>query len=466
MRTQPWFSAFLLLCFSLPVLASASAQPEAYPQTCTVKPVDFHGWKAEQVANPWTTLTIVPQLGGRLMQASFGGHPYLFVNPQYYGKYFPPSQAVSPNRWFNYGGDKDWPLPEGVEDEEHWASARSDILDDGEYSLEVLSQGKDCAVQLTGPPDPRTGLQYSRVIGLGASSPRITFHAVMKNVTGHPIEWSIQSVSQYDTADPRNPSDYNHNFWAFTPVNPNSAYLEKYHVRSGPSDHPSFSVRDDNLFALHWAYLEAEVWLDSPAGWVAVVDGLSNYAMVERFKFRKGVEYPGKASVIFYVNGARLRLDSKGMPTLPPLNALDTPYYMEAELNSPMVHLEPEETYAFDTEWFPTRVGDNFKTVSHAGLVSNPLTASQTAEGLRLRGIFGVFYPGHLVVRLYDRDGMLIKDVDLMNVSPLELVTLDKTIETPSGVSWLSVHLEDAEGSDRGALGQVHVNPQERIQLK
>jgi len=77
-----------------------------------------------------------------------------------------------------------------------------------------------------------------------------------------------------------------------------------------------------------------------------------------------------------------------------------------------------------------------------------------------------VFYPGRLVAHLYDPDGMLVKDIELTNVSPLELVTLDKTIEAPPGVTWLSVHLEDAQGSDRGALGQVHVNPQTRIHLK
>ena len=466
MRLRIVAAALMALTFSLPIAMVAAGKPPAPAEACTVQAADFHGWKAEQISNHWTTLTIVPQLGGRLMQVEFGGHPYLFVNPQYYGKYFPPSEGAAKGKWFNYGGDKDWPLPEGMDDEEHWASARSDLLDDGEYSLKVLSQGTECSVQLTGTPDPRTGLQYSRVISLGANSPRITFHAVMKNITGHPIDWSIQSVSQYDTADPNDRSQYNHQFWAFTPINPNSSYLESYHVRSGPSDHPSFSIRDGDTFALHWKYLEAEVWLDSPAGWVAVVDGLRQYAMVERFKFQKTEEYPGKASVIFYLNGARLRLDSNGMPELPPLNPLDTPYYMEAELNSPMAHLPPGGTYAFDTEWFPTRVGDNFKTVSYPGLISDPLTVTQTTGGLKLGGTFGVFYPGHLVAHLYDREGMSITDVTLMNVSPLDLVTLDKTIDAPPGVGWLSVHLVDAEGSDRGALGQVHVNPQEKIQLK
>lgn len=83
-----------------------------------------------------------------------------------------------------------------------------------------------------------------------------------------------------------------------------------------------------------------------------------------------------------------------------------------------------------------------------------------------MAGTFGVLYPGHLVARLYDREGMHLKDVDLMNVSPLKLVNLDKTLDAPPSVAWLSIHLVDEDGSDRGALGQLHLNLQEKIQLK
>ena len=51
-------------------------------------------------------------------------------------------------------------------------------------------------------PIPRPGFSFSRTIRLDADSPRIHFHATMKNVTGHTVEWSMQSVSQYDTCGP------------------------------------------------------------------------------------------------------------------------------------------------------------------------------------------------------------------------------------------------------------------------
>jgi hypothetical protein len=209
-------------------------------------------------------------------------------------------------------------------------------------------------VRLDGPADPVTGLQYSREISLGADSPRISFHAMMKNATGHPIRWSMQSVSQYNTSDAHNPAEYNHQFWAFAPVNPASAYFNKYQVRAGLADDPSFAV-SGSLFKLHWLYLENEVWLDSSAGWLAVVDADSQFAMVERFRFVKGADYPGKASLIFYKNGAALGLNEKGRPELRSTEVESTPYYMEAEVNSPMIDLQPGESYAMDTNWWPTR---------------------------------------------------------------------------------------------------------------
>lgn len=455
----------LPLVFMLTASVAFASQPGPASPACTVEPVDFHGWKAERVANSWVMLTLVPQLGGRLMQVSFGNHDYLFVNPRYYGQYFPPSQEAAEHKWFNYGGDKDWPLPEGDQDEEHWAGSTSGVLDDGEYSFKVLSQGARCSVQLQGPPDPATGLQYSRQIGIDANLPRITFHAVMKNVTGHPIEWSIQSVSQYDTSDPQDRTRYNHRFWAFTPVNPQSAYLRSYHVDSGPADHRSYAVRDEKLFTLHWSYLEGEVWVDSPVGWIAVADGLSQYAMVERFAYQESAHYPGKASVIFYINGPQLGLDSDGMPKMLPNDDTDTPYYMEAELNSPLVRLAPGESYAFDTAWFPTRVGSSFQTVNDASIVSDPLTATRTADGVRLQGTFGVFYPGRLIARLYAHS-VNVQSIPLTTVSPLELITLDKTINAPAAVTRVTVHLEDLQGTDRGAVGETVVNAEEKIQLK
>ncbi|MGH9404785.1 MAG: hypothetical protein ACRD3D_02985 [Terriglobia bacterium] len=427
------------------------------PGPCRVEPATFDGWKAEQLINRWVTLTVVPQLGGRLMQVTFGGHPYLFVNPQYRGRYFPPQTRASMRRWINYGGDKIWPMPEGTKDEQHWAGPVSGPLDDGAYALRVASQGADCAVQLAGPPDPQTGLQYSREIRIGSRSPEIFFHAVMKNITGHPLRWSMQSVSQYDTADPHTAGAYNHNFRAFTPANPESVYLGGYRVRDGPAQDRSFSVRD-GLFRLHWIYLQSEVWVDSPGDWIAVVDGSTHYAMVERFRSHSGAAYPGKATVIFYTNGPALQLNDQGMPAMTPADPAHVPYYMEAELNSPLADLAPGTSYGMDTQWLPARLTGPVVSVTYAGAVSKPLAAAGAGSKLQLSETFGVFFPGELIARLYGRDGARLGDVPLQSVSPLHAVSLQQSLDLPPGVTRVSLHLQDRTGLDRGSLGEAPVN--------
>ena len=442
----------------------AAAAPKS---GCFAEPTKYHGWDAERLANPWVTLMIVPQLGGRLMQVTFGGHDYLFVNPQYYGKYFPPSEAARQHRWFNYGGDKDWPLPEGNQDENHWPGG-SDVLDDGAYQLSVVGSDDPCTVRLEGPPDERTGLQYRREISLEAGSPHISFIAVMKNIAAHPIRWSIQSVTQYDTSGHNDgaagATNYNQDFWAFTPVSPASVFNRGYDAHSGPIDHPSYSVRAAKLFALHWAYLEGEVGIDSRAGWLAVVDGASRYAMVERFHVDAESEYPERASEIFYLSGPSVRLNDHRMPELTPADVEHHPYYMEAELNSPLVTLAPGEGYALDTDWFPTRLTAELTDVTDAGAVGRALSASRTPTGVRLTGVFGVFWPGTLVAHWYDAAGVALGATDVVKVTPREEVSLDAKVGAPATSVRVALHLVDTQGKDRGALGEVLVAAPESAQ--
>src|SRR3984893_3288269 len=213
--------------------------------SCRIEAADYKGWQAQQLSNRWLQLIWAAEHGGRLMQVIFAGHPYLFVNPKYEGKYLPPASG----QWFNYGGDKLWLLLEGNNDEQHWAGG-SDLLDDGPYSFRKVSEGQQCEIELKGPADPQTGIQFLRTIRLDADSPRI-----------------------------------NHDFWTFAPVNPASSYLNRYHVRFGPAENPAVSVRDDGLFALRYVYMAAELCLDSTEGWLAINDGGRRYGLGEPFRF-------------------------------------------------------------------------------------------------------------------------------------------------------------------------------------
>jgi hypothetical protein len=455
------FAGLIFVCLALnPILAQnkTQVQPSAN-SACRIEPADYKGWHAQQLSNRWVQLMVVPQNGGRLMQVTFAGHPYLFVNPQYAGQYLPPSQG----KWFNYGGDKIWLLPEGTEDEQHWAGG-SDVIDDSPFSFRKVTEGLQCEVELTGPSDPRTGVQFVRYIRLDSETPRIHFRTVMKNITGHPLEWSMQSVSQYDTGDrnsatPGSASRFNPDFHTFAPVNPASSYLKRYHVHYGPAENPSASVREDGLFTVHYAHLAAELWLDSTAGWLAVVDGSSRFGMVERFHYQESKPYPGKASIIFWTNGLGVKMSPEGIPSM---SADDdsVPYYLEAELNSPLCRLAAGESCDFETEWFPTRAESEFHGVTDAGLVIRPLQATrQDDDKVAISGSFGVFFAGRLVARIYDEHGASLGSVPAGDASPNQPVSLETVIAPAGKAGRVSLHLEDTNGLDLGSLGEVRVGP-------
>ena len=422
------------------------------PAACHVADSEYNGWKAVEMANPWVKLELVPQLGGRLMQVTFAGHDFLFVNSQLKGQTFGPEASAAQHRWFNYGGDKIWPMPEGNDDESHWAGAEGALLDSGPFHLEILRQGATCAVRLTGPADPAIGQQYIRDISIGADSPAIFFHAVMKNVSGYPQSWSEQSVSQYNTADPQNPAQPNADIWGITPANPHSAYLDSYHVRTGNASPRGYALRD-GLFTVRAANAGGEVWIDSPGEWLAVVDGATQFTMVERFRFQRGAEYPGLATVIFYTTGTSRRgpAPEAADPARPAI------HYMEAELNSPVVRLDPGETFAMDTEWLPARMGSDFTTATYAGVVGKALAAASSADGLAVSGEFGVFFAGQLELRFYGRGGARLGSVNLQPAAPDAMVSLQKTVQAPADTARVSLHLIDAAGVDRGPLGETTV---------
>jgi hypothetical protein len=447
------FPVVLLGCMgTVLVWAQAKQQPSTpVSSDCRVEAVDYKGWHAQQLSNRWVQLVVLPQNGGRLIQVTFAGHPYLFVNPQYAGKYLPPSSS----QWFNYGGDKLWLLPEGNDDEQHWVGD-SDVLDDGPFSFRKVSEGRVCEIELTGPADPQTGIQLTRTLRLERDSPRISFHATMKNITGHPVEWSMQSVSQYDTADRNAPSHFNREFRTFAPANPASSYLNRYHVRFGPAENRAASIRADGLFTLHYVHMAAELWLDSTAGWLAVMDGSSRYGMVERFQFEESRPYPGKASVIFWTNGPEVRL-TDGEPSMSSGDDA-SPYYLEAEINSPLCRLRPDEGCDLETEWFPTRVGSEFHGVSDAGILIRPLQATLMEGGkIKLSGTFGVFFPGRIVAHFYNEHGASLGTMPVADVDPAEPVSLDVEIAPPGKPGRVSLHLEDSNGMDRGSLQEVPV---------
>ena len=93
------FLALVALSAAPPLECQAVSKPG-----CSVQETNYLGWKAEELVNPWVKLELVPQIGGRLIQVTFGGHDFLYINPELKGQVIP----LERNRGgeHNYGGDK------------------------------------------------------------------------------------------------------------------------------------------------------------------------------------------------------------------------------------------------------------------------------------------------------------------------------------------------------------------------
>jgi len=137
----------------------------------------------------------------------------------------------------------------------------------------------------------------------------------------------------------------------------------------------------------------------------------------------------------------------------------DSPYYMEAELNSPMCRLKPGEECAFDTDWFPTRAESDIREMADAGILVRPLRATPSDNGkVKLSGTFGVFYAGHLIANFYNEHGSKIGALQAADVTPAELVNLNTELAPDGKAARVSLHLVDEAGVDRGALQEVRIS--------
>jgi hypothetical protein len=136
------------------------------------------------------------------------------------------------------------------------------------------------------------------------------------------------------------------------------------------------------------------------------------------------------------------------------------PYYLEAELNSPLCRLAAGESCDFETEWFPTRAESEFHGVTDAGLVIRPFQATRQADDkVAISGSFGVFFAGRLVARIYDEHGASLGSVPAGDASPNQPVSLETVIAPAGKAGRVSLHLEDTNGLDLGSLGEVRVGP-------
>jgi hypothetical protein len=434
-----------------------AAAEVVYLSAQLLKPAEYRGWKSIHLDNGLVSLEIVPEIGGRLTQFRLGAKEFLWVNPQLAGK-LPPESGLDPDGgWLNYGGDKLWPAPQGWDNAQQWPGPPDAVLDGQPHRAEALDGGT--AVRLTSRDDPRSGIRFSRVVRLLADRSGVEFQATMTNIDTKPRRWGIWSHTQLDAAR-RAGDGPNRLLRAWCPLHPQSHFPQAYSVIFGAADNTSFRPHaEGRLMEVRYQYEVGKIGLDSPAGWVATVDGETGAAFVQRFVFEPDKEYPDSSSVEFWHNGVgRIHAYGKDLPQ--PDDPQQNPYVFESEMLSPFARLEPGQSYTWQYRWFATNLGGDQPAVdcTELALVSEPLSAQRDGVQFRLRGRFGVFERGRVEVVALDAAGRTLAVLaEASDADPWTPVVLDLRCRAVAGTAGAAAILRGADGQPRGELGRCDV---------
>jgi hypothetical protein len=422
----------------------------------------YRGWQSLALGNDLIELQIVPEIGGRVIQFTFAGWEFFWVNRQLAGKQPPASGLATDGGWLNYGGDKLWPAPQGWEGPNQWPGPPDAVLDGLPYKAERLPAKRgEAAVRLTSGKDQRSGIQFSRVIRTFNGTMHVSIKATMKNVDSKPRRWGIWAHTQLDGGKAAG-GGHNPLLNAWCPINSKSHFPKGYNVIFGSQNNPSFQPnRARRLMRVQYQYQVGKIALDSDAGWVATVDGANGTVFVQRFRFEADHEYPDGASAEFWLNGLG-RFSAWGKENIMTEDPVQNPYVFESELLSPLVKLNPGQSYTWCYDWFACTIGGDYPVIncSDVGVVAEPLVAKGSTRSLQLLGRFGVFVPGRLQAIFFDSKGGRLRTVDLqLPVSPLRAVVLNTATEIFAHADSVSLCVVGASGKQSGELATAPIQP-------
>ena len=434
-----------------PGAAAAQGGPVAAAST-------YKGWTTLRLTNGLVDIQLLPEIGGRIIQFSLGNKDFLWVNQELGGKLPLTNGLAADGGWFNCGGDKLWPAPQGWDNDEQWPGPPDAVLDGQPYALEKLpSKAGEAAVRLTSRKDLRSGIQFSRVIRIFDGSTRVSFDATMKNIDSKARRWGIWAHTQLNAAK-ADGSAHNAQMQAWCPINPKSRFPKGYTVIFGTPDNPTFQPdAKRGLMRVQYQYKVGKIGMDSDRGWVATVDGETGAVFVHRFHFEAGKDYPDGSSVEFWLNGVGT-IHAYNKEMVMPANPAENPYVFESEVLSPCARLQPGETYRWHYDWYACNIGGDFPVVdcTEVGLVAEPLRAEPAGARLRLKGRFGVFAPGYLHADFCDAQGKTIRKINCdLKASPTEPLVLDKIVQAPPKAKSIKLFLADKKGKSLGALAEV-----------
>ncbi|MFQ6099306.1 MAG: DUF4380 domain-containing protein [Armatimonadota bacterium] len=410
-------------------------QTRGRPARVAATRIDYHGWSALKMSNGIVTVVAVPDIGGRILEYKLGGHPFLWANPDEFGKAYDPPTTEQERTWHNFGGYKVWPAPQ-----DRWHGPPDPLgsqLDGGRWQADVGPSAPTAAsFKLTSPADKAvTGLQVTREVTLHAGTTRVTVKETFTNVTDEPITWSIWDVTQVPGA-----VDKRHKFSdkarVYFPLNPQSKFANGFREIVEGGGRQWMPDIAPGIMGVAYAMQQGKIGADSVAGWIAYVDELHEYAYVKRFAVEKGRKYPDEGSTVeVWCSG-------------------DLPY-MEVEVLSPLTQIEPGNSFSRTIEWYACRCGGPIVACTDVGVVQQPLKIDRGPDKTELSGRFGVFLPGTVEITFQDAKEREISVARSLSVSPDKVLELKQVVTVPEDAHRVVLQVVNEAGTPVGILASA-----------
>jgi Domain of unknown function (DUF4380) len=397
-------------------------------------------WFAINISNGLISLSIVPEIGGRLLDLSLGRSRILYSNPRLRGKAIPGLGEGESSR--NYGGSKDWPAPQGWSSEGEWPGPPDPVLDCGAYDWRSELAPDWASVHLRSAHDEYAGVTMSRQIKISSGTSSVEVLHTMHNTSQRPVCWSIWQVTQINAEK---------GLEIFIPAT-------GFHQTFGDIPYTAVSYcGGKNRVRLKYQDQVAKFAVQANQGWFASLDRAGECALAETFPISAGARYPDSAATAFWISGQgtfTLHGDRMDMGTV--VGGCDP--HVETEIMSPLTELAPGESFEFRTAWHAAAIdSDEIAAVSSAGVVGTPLALTPGSPA-RFTGSFGVFWLAKLRMIAYDRASRIVGTFDLGDVSPCQPIRLDRIIELPDHTARCSLILFDRNGEQLGVLDRVNVS--------
>jgi hypothetical protein len=243
-------------------------------------------------------------------------------------------------------------------------------------------------------------------------------------------------------------------------MNPQSRFAKGYSVIFGADDNPSFQPgAAARMMRVVYQYQVGKIGLDSPAGWIATVNGENGTVFVQRFTFESAREYPDGSSVEFWING-RGSFRAWGKDNLMKDDPVENPCVFESEMISPFAQLKPGESYTWHYDWYACQIGGDYPVLDCApvGVTCEALTARRAGNKLRIGGRFGVFYTGRVEAVFFDEADRRCGTVNLGSVSPRQPLLLSAEHFVPAAAHKVALAMHSANGEELGQLAATDIS--------